>query len=81
MLPLVGVLIRGLTVVAVYGGLLGISGFFRQDELRALGTLRKRRRTGPLNIRAPEITELGGEIVAAELPEQHAAPANPGTDG
>ncbi|HSC26188.1 MAG TPA: lipopolysaccharide biosynthesis protein [Vicinamibacterales bacterium] len=77
--PAAGVLVRGLAVVAVYVALLGVTGFFRQDELRALAALRRRRRTGPLKTRAPEVTELGGEIVAAELPDEDAAtPATPG---
>ena len=64
--PLTGVLVRGSTVVLVYGGLLAIAGFFKPEELRVLALLR-RKRPEPATAPPPEVTELGGEIVAAEL--------------
>jgi O-antigen/teichoic acid export membrane protein len=66
MYPIAGVLVRGTTVVLVYVGLLALTGFFKPEELQALAALRGRipePRTAP----APEVTELGGEIVAADL--------------
>ena len=69
MRPVAGVLLRGSTVVLVMGALLGITGFFRADEMRALAALR-RRRPGPGVIAATDTTELAGEIVAADLPDQ-----------
>jgi O-antigen/teichoic acid export membrane protein len=65
--PIAGVLARGATVVAVYTGILAAAGFFRADELRALASLRQRPRPAPAP-QVPEVTELAGEIVAAELP-------------
>lgn len=61
-----GVLVRGATVVAVYAGLLALGGFFKPDELQVLARLRSRR-AEPSDVPAPEVTELGGEIVAAEI--------------
>jgi O-antigen/teichoic acid export membrane protein len=72
--PLPGLLVRGTTVVVVYGGLLALAGFFRPDELRVLGRLRRRRHE-PSQGPAPEVTELGGEIVAAELLQDELAPS------
>lgn len=64
--PLAGVVVRGLTVVAIYAVVLLAAGFFEPQELAVLRRLRRgapRRSEGP----APEVTELGGEIVTAEL--------------
>ena len=65
--PIAGVFARGITVIILYAAILGMAGFFKQDELRALKSLRRRGgpRTEPV---APEVTELAGEIVATELP-------------
>ncbi|MEO6235485.1 MAG: lipopolysaccharide biosynthesis protein [Vicinamibacterales bacterium] len=59
-------LVRGVTVVAVFAGLLGATGFFHADELRRLRRLRGRGQavTGG---RSPDSTEMAGEIVAADL--------------
>jgi hypothetical protein len=67
--PFVGIVVRGATVVVIYGGLLGVSGFLKADEMRALAGLTRARRTRaePISAPAPEVTELGGEIVAAEI--------------
>jgi hypothetical protein len=65
--PLAGVLVRGSTVVAVYVAVLASAGFFRADEFRALRSLRLRRTPAPAP-QVPEVTELAGEIVAAEIP-------------
>ena len=65
--PIAGVLVRGITVVALYVAVLAAAGFFRADELRALRSLRQRRAPRP-EPQVPEVTELAGEIVAAEMP-------------
>jgi O-antigen/teichoic acid export membrane protein len=65
--PVAGVVARGLTVTAVFGALLWVSGFLRPDELRVLSALRTRRRPGSSRTPAPETTELAGEIVAADV--------------
>jgi len=63
-----GVLTRGATVIAVMAGLLWVTRFFNAEELRALNALRLRRasRRGPP---PPETTELAGEIVAVDVPD------------
>jgi O-antigen/teichoic acid export membrane protein len=69
MSPLAGVLTRGGTVAMVMPVLLWATRFFNADELRALNGLRVRR--GAAQPRVPaETTELAGEIVAVDLPEQ-----------
>ena len=65
--PIAGVLVRGSTVVALYAAVLAAAGFFRADELRALSSLRQRRAPRP-EPQVPEVTELAGGIVAAEMP-------------
>jgi O-antigen/teichoic acid export membrane protein len=64
--PIAGVVVRGTTVIVVYGVLLALTGFFKQEELRVLAGLRGRRGP-PRTVPPPEVTELGGEIVAAEI--------------
>jgi O-antigen/teichoic acid export membrane protein len=65
--PLAAVLTRGTMVVVVMAALLGVSGFFRPDEIRVLQRLRRNRpAAGP----APsETIELAGEIVSTDLPD------------
>lgn len=63
--PLAGVLIRGMVVTGVFTGLLWLSGFFKRDELRVLSRLRP---TRPPVAPTADVTELAGEIVAADLP-------------
>jgi len=63
--PLAGIVIRGGVVVAVFTGLLWVSGFFRREELRVLSRLR---RVEPSTVASSEVTELAGEIVATDLP-------------
>jgi O-antigen/teichoic acid export membrane protein len=65
--PIAGVLVRGATVLAIYVSVLAAAGFFRADELRALRSLRRRPASRP-EPQAPEVTELAGEIVAADMP-------------
>ncbi len=66
------VLVRGTTVVAVFGGLLAATGFFRGEELAWLRTLRRVSRSAPRPPRPPDSTEMAGEIVATdvEVPEE-----------
>jgi O-antigen/teichoic acid export membrane protein len=67
--PVAGIVTRGATVVAIMAALLWITRFFNADEMRVLNTLRVRRderqRTPP-----PEATELAGEIVSVEVPDE-----------
>jgi len=67
--PLAGIVARGTTVVAVMTTLLWITRFFNADEIRVLNTLWARRdareRTPPA-----EATELAGEIVSVEVPDE-----------
>lgn len=72
MAPLAGVLIRGTVVFGLYAGALAAAGFFRAEELRALPAFG--RRTQPIATRAPDVVELGGEIVTAELSQEHVVP-------
>ena len=75
--PIAGVLVRGTTVAVVYTAILAVTGFFRPDEVRALLALR-RGGAQPQEAPTPEVTELAGEIIAAELPqEEPAAPGQP----
>ena len=75
--PLAGVALRGIIVVAVFAALLRISGFFKAEELRTLAALR-RRRPAPTIVPAPSTTELAGEIIAAELPDEQLAASDAG---
>jgi hypothetical protein len=67
--PVAGIVTRGATVVAIMAALLWSTRFFNADEMRVLNTLRVRRderqRTPP-----PEATELAGEIVSVEVPDE-----------
>ena len=65
---LASLLARGTTVIAVMGGVLWISGFFNADELRWLNELRQLRRRTPLT-RAADATEMAGEIVSVDVPD------------
>jgi O-antigen/teichoic acid export membrane protein len=64
-----GVLTRGATVIVVMSVLLWLTGFFNPDELRALNTLRTRRAVRPLSA-GTDTTELAGEIVAVDVPDE-----------
>ncbi len=70
--PLAGLLARGTTVVAVMGGVLWTMGFFNADELRWLNSLRQVRRAAAARTpmtRAADATEMGGEIVSVDVPD------------
>lgn len=78
--PALGVLARGTTVVIVMTAGLWLGGFFRPEELRVL----ERFRRAPGSDRSPvnpvgETTELAGEIVATDLPDDTLVP--PATRG
>jgi hypothetical protein len=64
--PLPDLFARGSAVVLVFCGLLAVTGFFHKDELRRLGSLR-RRRGGPPAMSSPDSTEKAGEIVATDI--------------
>jgi O-antigen/teichoic acid export membrane protein len=66
----VGVVARGSTVIVVMSACLGLIGFFNTEELRALRSLRSRQ--GQPTIVTPETTELAGEIVSVDVPDQAA---------
>jgi len=63
-----GIVARGTTVVVVMSALLWLTNFFNPEELRALSSVRMRR--GPSPIATPETTELAGEIVSVEIPDE-----------
>jgi O-antigen/teichoic acid export membrane protein len=63
--PLPDLLLRGMTVIAVFVGLLAVTGFFHAAELRRLGGLRRRPGRPPLA--SPDSTEMAGEIVATDI--------------
>jgi hypothetical protein len=56
-------------VIVVMGGLLAMTRFFNPEELRALNALRRThiRRRAPARA---DTTELAGEIVAVDLPDE-----------
>jgi O-antigen/teichoic acid export membrane protein len=71
MTPAVGIMVRGTTVVVVMSALLWVTGFLNTEELRALNRLRARTRA-PQPVMPAETTELAGEIVSVEVPEEAA---------
>ena len=69
--PLVGILLRGTTVVIVMAGALWLGGFFRPEELRVLEKVRRARAVAPAPVPSPaDTTEFAGEIVATDLPDE-----------
>jgi O-antigen/teichoic acid export membrane protein len=66
--PVPDILLRGTTVVVIYVGLLAATGFFGAEDIKKLLTLRGRARSQPPMAPAPDTTELGGEVVSADLP-------------
>ena len=67
--PVPDLLLRGITVIVVFGGLLLVTGFFHGEELRALRSLRRRGGAAPATTRPPDSTEMAGEIVATDIGE------------
>ena len=66
-----GVPVRGLTVILVMGGLLAATRFFNPEELRSLNALRRSRSRGRTAAAATDTTELAGEIVTVDLPDDN----------
>ncbi len=67
--PMLGVLARGAAVIIVMSSLLWLTRFFNAEEIRALNWLRARE--GPRSPMPPgETTELAGEIVSVEVPDE-----------
>jgi len=64
--PIPDLLVRGVTVVALFAIILGITGFVQADELARLRRLRRGRSGGP-PLPPPDSTEMAGEIVAADI--------------
>jgi O-antigen/teichoic acid export membrane protein len=64
--PLPDLLLRGTAIVVIFGGLLFVTGFFHAEELALLRALR-RRSAAPRAQRAPDSTEMAGEIVATDI--------------
>jgi O-antigen/teichoic acid export membrane protein len=65
--PLPDLLMRGTAVVVVFGVLLAATGFFHPEELERLRVLRRRGAPGVPAQRAPDSTEMAGEIVATDI--------------
>lgn len=72
--PLVGVLLRGATVLAIMAGLLWATGFFRADELRRLAQLRQPRGRAAVVTTPADTEEMAGEIVSVNVPDQVVPP-------
>jgi O-antigen/teichoic acid export membrane protein len=67
MTPIAALAIRPSLVLAVFGSLLWITGFFRADEVALLKTLRRGRISRRPVTLVSETTELGGEIISTEI--------------
>ena len=65
--PLPDLLMRGSAVVVVFGVLLMVTGFFHAEELDRLRALRRRGAPAVPAQRAPDSTEMAGEIVATDI--------------
>jgi O-antigen/teichoic acid export membrane protein len=61
------VLTRGVTVIAVFAGLLAATGFFHAAELRRIRALRRGAQPAPATAKPPDSTEMAGEIVATDI--------------
>ncbi len=70
MTPIAGVVVRGATVTAVMAAILWTTGFFRAEELRGLNALRRRLSGAAPVTTPPDTTEMAGEIVSADLPDE-----------
>lgn len=65
--PVPDLLLRGGTVIVVFVGLLAVTRFFHADELRRLRAMRRGSAPVAATNRAPDSTEMAGEIVATDL--------------
>jgi O-antigen/teichoic acid export membrane protein len=68
--PLLGVLLRGATVVVVYPALLMVMGFYQARELARVASLFTRARRGRPAVVADDSAELAGEVVTAPMPDE-----------
>jgi O-antigen/teichoic acid export membrane protein len=67
-----GLLVRGTTVVAVMSTTLWVTGFFNAAELRMLQGLVRRRRDSIPVTPPVDATEMAGEIVSVDVPDETA---------
>jgi len=65
--PVPDLLLGGATVIAVFIGLLAMTRFFQPDELRRLRAIRRGSAPVAATNRAPDSTEMAGEIVATDI--------------
>jgi O-antigen/teichoic acid export membrane protein len=65
--PVADLLLRGTTVIVVFVGLLAVTRFFDADELRRLRAMRRGSAPVTATNRAPDSTEMAGEIVATDI--------------
>jgi O-antigen/teichoic acid export membrane protein len=65
--PVPDLLLRGVTVMAVFTGLLAVTGFFHPEELRRLRAISRGSAPVSATNRAPDSTEMAGEIVATDI--------------
>jgi O-antigen/teichoic acid export membrane protein len=77
MAPVAGCVARGTTVVATMALLLWVTRFFKAEELRGLNALRRRIGGRPPVTAPPETTEMAGESVVTELPDEGVAREEP----
>jgi O-antigen/teichoic acid export membrane protein len=75
---LAGVLARGTTVLVVMTGLLWVTGFFNTAELQWLDSLRRRGGGRAPVTTAPDSTEMAGEIVSVDVPDEVIEPSRKG---
>ncbi len=65
--PVPDLVIRGAIVIGVFVGLLAATGFFHPEELRRLRAIRRGSAPVAATNRAPDSTEMAGEIVATDI--------------
>ena len=75
---ILAVLARGLSVVAVMSVALWLTGFFSAAELRWLNALRQQRGRGAPLTTAPDATEMAGEVVSVDVPDEMIEPRSKG---
>jgi O-antigen/teichoic acid export membrane protein len=75
--PIAGLFARAAVVLLTMAILLWMTRFFRPDELRALNAMRRRMRGAPAVTAPPETTEMMGEIVATDAPNERVPSGKP----
>jgi O-antigen/teichoic acid export membrane protein len=73
--PVAGVLARGTAVMAVMLGLLLVTGFFNTEEMRWLNGLRRTRGSRAPVTTPADATEMAGEIVSVDVPDELVEPS------